>query len=363
MGLLHTLGLLSTVRLAPDRPDLEAATSPAPTIGAQFGIRAPWQPESHLNTLVWQDIVGKEAVPLTRAAAMAVPAVARVRHLIAGTIARLPLTAWRAAEQLEPPPPWMHQAGGGLPPYHRMLWTVDDLLFHGWSLWVARRGAEEQLLEAGRVATHRWRFDTQDNGHRVLVDDKPVRDRDVILIPGPHEGLLNFGSQAIRQAADLEANAAKFAANPHAYIELHQTEGADLTDPQIDALIARWAAARHGEHGGVAFTSKQVAARELGAAPEHLLLDGRNFAAVNMARLGSVPATLVDASSVKSTLTYETSQGRNGEFLDYGLSLYLEAIAARLSLDDVVPHGQSVRFDTTELRQLTPTPTGPVTED
>ena len=76
-----------------------------------------------------------------------------------------------------------------------------------------------------------------------------------------------------------------------------------------------------------------------------------------------LPAAMIDASNVNSTLTYETMQGRNLEFRDYSLALYTGAIAARLSMDDVTPARTRIGFDSSELIAPAPTPTGPTTED
>lgn len=313
-----------------------------------------------LNTFVYPDLYGTDAAPLNRSAAMAIPAVARNRHLVAGTIGRLPLEVWRGGDLLPDQPTWTYRTEHGLPPFHRMLWTVDDLIFHGWSLWVVRRGADGLILEAARIAIERWKFA---RGGVITVDGREVPGDQVILIPGPHEGILNFGRDALVQAIDLAKAAGKAAKNPNAYVDLHYTGDRPMDDTEVDALISRWAAARRGDNGGVAFTSKWVEAKEMGAASEHLLVEGRNAAAVDVARLISVPASMADATNAQASLTYETSQGRNAEFIDYGLALYMEPIRARLSMDDVVPRGQSVRFDTSELRDPAPSPTGPDTED
>ena len=77
----------------------------------------------------------------------------------------------------------------------------------------------------------------------------------------------------------------------------------------------------------------------------------------------SSPAAMADATNAGASLTYETTEGRNGQFIDWGVGLYMDAIAARLSMDDVVSRGQRVAFDTTELRALAPAPTGATTND
>ena len=88
----------------------------------------------------------------------------------------------------------------------------------------------------------------------------------------------------------------------------------------------------------------------------HLLVEGRNAAAVDCARTVGVAAAMVDATVPKASLTYETQQGRGLEHTEYGVEPYAEAIAARLSLDDVVPRGQRMRFDFgTDLGAVQPT--------
>lgn len=346
-----------------------ATSSAAPDMTAALGvpvpqIASPFNPGANLNAVVWADLIGAELVILTRAQAMAVPAVARQRHLIAGTIARLPLQAWAGDTLLGPldQPTWMYRTDGPTSPFHRMLWTVDDLIFYGWSLWEATRGAANALLAASRVAWERWEVDTIG---RLVVDGVLVQDPNrYVLIPGPHEGILQFGSGAIRRAADNSDAASKAARNPAATVELHYTGDEPLKQEQIDQLVTSWSAARRGENGGVAYTSKYVEAKEHGTHEASLLIEGRNADAVDMSRLVSSPASMADATNAGASLTYETSEGRNGEFIDYGLALYMGAIEARLSQDDALPRGQRATFDTSTIRNVAPAdPVGPNRQD
>lgn len=347
-----------------------AATASAYAVTELQSPLAP-DPSTILNTVVYSDLYGALATgPLTRSAAMKIPAVARARHLICGTIARLPLTVWRGEQQLlgEQVPSWTYRTDYGLPPYHRLLWTVDDLLFTGWSLWARTNGSDSDgafPLSATRIPLERWRFTSAGTIETRGADGvwRPAMRDEVILIPGSHEGILTFGSTAIREASDLAASAAKAAANPSAYLELHYTGDEPLGVEAKAELLDGWAAARRGEQGGVALTNKWIEVKEHGTHEGHLLTEGRNAAAVDMARLTSVPAALLDATNAGASLTYETTEGRNAEFIDYGVSLYMDPITARLSMDDVVPRGQSVRFDTSGLRDPAPSPTGPTTED
>lgn len=331
-------------------------------------IASPFAGPSHLHSLPWADILGEELHLVTRGTAMAVPAVARARQLICSSIARCPLTVWRADVQLtgDAEPTWVHRTASGVSPFHRMLWTVDDLFHFGWSLWTVDRGADRQVLDVARVPFEWWNVD--DDGvisvnYNGADETFYPNANEVVLIPGPHEGILSFGASAIRHAHALNHAAQRAAEVPSANVELHYTGDRQLTDTEIESLLSWWVKARQGENGGVAFTNKWTEVKEHGAPKEQLLLEGRNYAAVDIARIAGIPASMIDATTATASLTYETTEGRNGEFIDYGLAQYMTAIAARLSADDVVPRGQSVRFDTSELRDLAPVSTGPTTQD
>lgn len=333
----------------------------ATTMPHQVGPASVFNEPNSLQAVVWHDLTGAEADLLTRSAVMSIPAHARQRHILCGTIARCPLRVMDAAVPVPPPPShWTIRTDGEVHPYHRMLWTVDDLIHSGWSLWSAQRGAGGVLLSADRIRPERWELDEVG---RVSVDGELAQDGEVILIPGPHEGVLNFGAKALRRTIDNLEAAANAARNPSAYLELHYVGDDPVPDTEVEKHIERWAKARRGENGGVAWTNKAIELKEHGTHEAHLLIEGRNADAVDVSRLVSSPAAMADATSSGASLTYETTEGRNGQLVDYGVGLYMDAIAARLSMDDVVPRGQRTAFDLSELRTTTPSPTGAVTED
>ncbi len=346
-------------RLAPV-PDAVASLpfGPYPT---QLGIASPWADPSLLSTIVWSDLLDAPDLPLSRAAAMAVPAIAKGRHVICPQIASRPIRVLAGDALIEKQPPWLSRTDSDVSPWHRMCWTVDDLLFAGWSLWRANRGWGDVLLSADRVDISRWTVDPQSGA--LLIDRRPVSRKDYIIIPGPHEGVLSYGRQAIRDAQALNAASSKAAKTPSPTLELHQTGGEPLNKADRDDLIALWAGARRGDNGGVGFTSQWLEVKEHKSIAEALLVEGRNAAAVECARILGIAAAMVDATVAKASLTYETQAGRGLEHYGYGLEPYMDAIAARLSLDDVCPRGQRVAFDITQ--DVTPAvePTCPELED
>lgn len=328
---------------------------------AEVGIASPYPQTGELSTVVWADLLtDDDLLPMTRSEAMSVPAMAKARHVICPKVADTPLRGLRGDVELEPQPGWISRTDDEISPWHRMLWTVDDLMFTGWSLWRAVRGNRGELLAASRVGRERWSFTDK---LEIRVDGQPVTKSSVVLIPGPHEGLLGFGRHAVRHARYLVEAATNAARNPSPTMELHQTEGDDLPDGKVDELIASWAAARQGVNSGVAYTNRVIETKEHRSIEAALLVDGRNAAAVDMARLAGVAAAMVDATTPKSTLAYETQKGRGLEHRAYGIEPYSSAIAARLSLDDVMPRGSRVAFDIIEDIAVEISPTGPELED
>ncbi|AVJ48752.1 portal protein [Gordonia phage SallySpecial] len=331
------MGIIDQLRAVASMPSRYSAVS----------LASPWAPHpSHLASVVYADVYGQRpAAALTRAEAMSVPAVARARHLIAGTIARLPLRVYRGETPVETPL-WIDRTDAELSPFHRMLWTIDDLLFYGWSLWSIRRGADGVLF-ANRVPFDDWQFETDAATGRttITLHGAPAAADAVALIPGAHEGLLEFAGRAVRHASMLVDAADRAAETPTPNVELHQTTDAPLTPAEIETLVAQWSAARRGRNGGVAYTNKAIEAKFHGEISASLLIDGRNAAAVDIARAVGIPASMIDATGPSASLTYETSQGRNAEFVDYGLAPYMAAVTARLGMDDLCPRGHRVEFD------------------
>lgn len=323
-----------------------------------------WTDRSILEPIdfVLNDLFGLESLPATRAEAMTVPAIARARLLLCTTIARLPLIGFRGPDRLtdDSQPAWCYRTNHQVP-HQRTLWTVDDLIFYGTSLWHAvDTDSDDFPLVMDRVPWNMWEFG--DAGQIIDADGQPYPDGRTILIEGPHEGILSFGGRTIRSAAALEQTVASVAAHPFR-LELHQVSGDQMDRADRQQLIAATRQALR-DNEGILFTNQAIESKELGAGgSQQLLVEGRNASAVDAARLVGIPAAMIDATSAGSSLTYETTSGRNAEFWDYGVTAYAEPIAARLSMDDVVPRGQRVEFDAAEVTTLAPSTTGYPAQD
>lgn len=371
------MGIFRSTVTPGEAVDRVAASMPTPaarvtaatvTDPSSLPIASPWS-SSDLQRIVFDDIFGGDLPPNTRSGAMRIPAIARARNLLVSTICRFPLVTLGRGQTLPPiedvaawtslwedSPAWL-TAAGNTPAQQRIAWTVDDLVFYGWSLWWRENDPSSGFpVAAGRVNQESWQIN---DDNQVEIDGRPVRDQDVILIPGLHEGILSFGADAIRDTRSLYRNVRARLDSPVPPIDLHQTGGRELTATERSELIALWSAARRGESGAVGYTSKDIEARELGSGGEQLMIEERNAAAVEMARLVGVHAGLIDATTPKSSLNYETATGRNQEFVDFDLALYMTPITARLSMDDITPPGTRTAFDLGDFTGPGLSPTGP----
>lgn len=332
-----------------------------PVDPSTYPIASPWG-SSTLERIVFEDVFGRDVPENTRAAAMRLPTVKRARNLLVYSIARNALVSKRRDAVL-PPAPWMTNAGGTTSPQMRILWTADDLLFYGWSCWWRANSARSDggfPLAAGRIPFGDWRINED---MRVEVNGTVMPDDAVILFNGVDEGILAHGRDTLDDARTLYANVRKRLAAPTPGLNLQQTGGRDLTNDEIDELIARWAAARRGDYAGVSYTSKDVTPTPMQGDDGNLMIESRNAAAVDLARLVGISAGMVDATTPKASLNYETKQGRNEEFVDRDLGAYMDPIAWRLSLDDVTPHGQHVAFDLSAFTDPDQPAAGPALED
>ncbi len=308
---------------------------------------SPTDDTNHLWSIVAPDWFTSARV-MDRAAAMRIPAVSRARRVIVNGVSGIPLRAYTADKLAATQPAWLDRTDGPMSPYHRMLWTVDDLLFYGWSAWAVQRSTAGVVLAADRIPFDQWHIEPETN--RIMWtppggSPSPVADGSVILIPGSDDGLLTDGATALRHAANLLRNADAAAENPSAYLDLHQTNEVPITEADRKEIIAAWVAARRGENGGVAFSSAGIEVRELGAPIEHLLVEGRNAAALDVARAMGVPGATIDATTAGASLTYETAESKARDLIDYGLSAFMSPISARLGLDDMAPRGTAIKFD------------------
>ena len=316
------------------------------------------QPQNRLSQMVIDDIFGEMLEVVDRAAAMKVPAVSRARALLVGGIAELPLVAYNNQDRVATQPTWLYRSDL-MSPWHRMAFTIEDLLFNDCSLWARRNGADGFPVDAWRIPIEKWEVD---DAGRILVenergDREPVDASEVIYFPGPGGGLLTDGKDIISGARAIDRAWQARVRTPIPPTLFVQKEQGDATEAEVTELTTSWAKARRNpETAGVGFVPFGIEPMFTKPADDsEMFVEGRNAIRLDIANLTNIPASLLDGSTATASLTYTTTEGQKSSFHEQSIRYWTAPIEARLSMDDVVPRGQRVRFDITYTTQVPPT--------
>jgi HK97 family phage portal protein len=300
-----------------------------------------------------------------RADAMEVPAVARARNLIAGTIASMPLEMFVTDQATQerrqvPPLPWVEQPQVDIPRMTTLAYTVDSLWFYGRAYWAVT----EVYAEDGRPRRFQWvdpldiTFDVDLNTglvtryYRRLVPTPTSGIGSLVVFTSIDEGLLIRAGQTIRTCLELERSALEFARNPAPAITLKNT-GMDLPADQVQNLLDRWRESRRAAGGAVAYLSAALEMDSVGFSPKDLaMVEAREFQVLEIARATGLPAALLSANV--GSMTYQNVQAERRGLVDLALQPYMSAIEQRLSMDDVTPRGTTLMFTPNDFLRATP---------
>lgn len=319
----------------PDPTELAASYADLPEA-------SPWAPENSLETITLSNLgLLPEVLPVSRTAAMQIASVAKGRNLICTSVSRMPLIALADGDPTETPE-FLTQLEIGVPNFITLSWTVDSMLFHGRAFWIiTERNADQSPKHIRYVPESK--LETQD-GLLIKAFGQSVAARDVIRLDANNEGFLNFGAGVIREATEIETASREAGATPTPTIVLKGKQ--DLSTDEIKTLLSNWGSNRRKRGGSVSYVNESIEVQSLGKHAEDLLIDGRNQAALQVARALGLPAWAVDASVQGQSLSYSNQQSRNREVID-ALTGYMLSIEQTLSL--FLPSGIAVKFDTAEL--------------
>lgn len=317
------------------------------------------QPQTPLSQIVIDDAFGDIVELVDRRNAMRVPAVARARALLVGSISDLPLIAYTGETPVAKQPTWAYRSNG-VSPWHRMAWTIDDLLFHNASLWWRVNGADGFPIECYRLPQELWQVNDQSQIEVRDSKDLPwylANSSQVIYIPGPGAGLLVDAEDTIRGARAIDKAWIARTRSPIPPTLFVQKEQGDATKDEVTALLNAWAAARtNSETAGVGYVPYGIEPMFPNVADDSaMFIEGRNAVRLDIANHTNIPASLLDGSTATASLTYTTAEGQKSSFHEQSLRYWTAPIEHRLSMDDVVPRGQRVRFDISYSTQVAPT--------
>ena len=309
---------------------------------AKAGVQIPYYQDS------WSPLA---MIRVSRSDAMQVPAVARARNIIAGTIATLGLNSYNeiTGEKVEGRS-ILKQPDPALPLTVTMAWTIEDLLFQGQAFWVVLATSPEdgRPTQARRVDPMRVTFTTDTmtdeivNGFYLDGYLTPITGvGSLIMFSGIDEGILNRGGRTISTALELEKAVSRMAAEPNPTMVI-KNSGVDLPPEQVSSLLAQWKQARATR--STAYLSGPLDVTTFGYdAGQMQLTESRLNTAAEIARMCNIPAWYINAESASATYSNVSQERRS--LVDFSLKPFMSCVSERLSMNDITPRGQVVRFD------------------
>jgi HK97 family phage portal protein len=290
---------------------------------------------------------------------MTVPAIARARNIIAGSISGLPIYRYTQDGRDLLPAPWMRQPDPLVTRQTTMAWTIDSLFFYGVAYWQVL----DVYAEDGRPNRFRWidpvRVSTELNREGTMVDHykvdgKRVPDRgagSLVVFSGYEDGLLRRAGRTIRTAIQLEQAALTYAETPSPMVAL-KNSGSPLPTGKVNELLAAWREARN--RSATAYLNESIDIERVGFSPSEMALtEARMATAQELARAAGIPPWYlgVDAGS---SMTYQNVGNSRRDLLDFALMPFITAIEQRLSLGDILVARENVKFDLTDFLRSSP---------
>lgn len=177
---------------------------------------------------------------------------------------------------------------------------------------------------------------------QIEYNGQKLDPNDVVTFLSPIDGMLWTGARAIDIAFRLDEAAKRFASSEIAAGYLQQRDGEPMSGEELSELAAAWASARQTKAVGA--LNQHVEWVEFKSNPSTLqLTEGRQYAALELARVMQVPPWLVGLSV--GGMTYQNSQQARTDLILFGAMPYIHCIQETLSGPNVLPRGRHVEFD------------------
>jgi hypothetical protein len=296
--------------------------------------------------------------------ALSLPTVSRARDLLASTISGLEfrqyVKQWNGTEYEEiyvPNDSWMENPDPKVPRQFILANTVTDLWMTGRAFWaVTSRNATDgrpmsfEWLPAANIQTpdqigpqfFGMPSSIQFNGVNLDVNE-------IITFLAPTTGLMYSGRRAVNIATHLDQYADRAATIETVPGYLQQTAaGETMSGEELGDLAAQWAQARR-EGNVIGALNNYVNFVEFDRDPLEVNAAQREYQALDLSRMCSVPAYLVSAPTPGASMTYQNASQARQDLWLFGAQMYAHAIESRLSMNDVLSRGRFVKFDTDDL--------------
>lgn len=327
----------------------KAAISPAPSVQAAVGIGG--------TSSIGQFYQYTEGTARQRA--MSLATVSRSRDLLASVISCMPLQMYGEMfdnvtgemEQIDlAPRSWLRQPDPGVTYNFLMAWTLDDLLFYGRAFWAITARTQDGFpsaftrLPAGSITTNDQAgpvFFGPSN--EIYFAGQQLPTADVVQFLSPIQGIIYSSAQTIATALKVEESRYNMARTSLPSGILKQTGGEPLSATELADIGAAFNQARLSSQTAV--LNEFLTYEPSNATPDKMLMiESAQYSALDLARLCGVPPYLVGVAT--GSYAYTSSEQSRADLYIFGVKPYADCIASTLSMNNVLPRGTYVKFDT-----------------
>lgn len=335
-------------------------------LGTSAGTPAaatPWSPQDSLLTALEGELFGVDDTIVTRTIAQRVPGLKRAAQIHCDIVSAMPLHQYKDGVKNATQPRWLSNSASGIAPLIRTKGLVADLFWEGFALLGCRLDGE-QIDDAIHIPRHLWGVGAD---QKIEVNDAISREytQRLILIPLGANGVMADGVDSIRQARALELARRNRLNAPPASTEIHLTDARfdEMTAKEKEKLAQNYADTRR-KHS-VSVTPSYAEVKEHGSEAVDLFDSATNGLRLDLANHASVPASIIEGAKGGGggDMNYSGKGDERSELYDLGSRQFAEAIAARLSMDDVCPEGEYIAFDKSEMFAVPMPTTAPNLED
>jgi hypothetical protein len=296
--------------------------------------------------------------------ALALPTVSRARDLLASTISGLEfrqyIKQWNGTEYEKiyvPNESWMENPDPKVPRQFILANTVTDLWMTGRAFWaITSRNATD-----GRPMSFEWlpsaNIQTPSNvgpqffgmPSEIEFNGIQLDPNEIITFLAPTTGLMYSGRRAVNIATHLDQYADRAATIETVPGYLQQTSaGETMSGEELGDLAAQWAQARR-EGNVIGALNNYVNFVEYDQSPLETNAAQREYQALDLSRICSVPAYLVSAPTPGASMTYQNASQARQDLWLFGAQMLGTAITSRISMNDVTARGRFIEFDTRDL--------------
>lgn len=312
-----------------------APLSPAPEAGRKAKFNAIG---SDFQT--WQSLVGHaESLRISRSQALQVPAVVSALEKFK-QVTCLPLHNYRDNDQVPRALFDAPENQQGIVRSVTMGKLTEDLFFESASLWrVTHQDYRSFPSSVQHIPFGKW---TQDEDGVIRVGGDAIPKQYCILFQSANQPFLTVGARAVKSALLLQYAADKYSENPEMLAWFTPEAGQELEDEDVQEILDAWNTLRKRNDVGYVPEDLKYNESKRMTPNELLLIEAREFVVAEISRVTGLSPNWLGLNV--TTRTYTNAESERKDFLDFACAPYISAIEQRLSLPDVSPQGQYVKF-------------------